>query len=114
MNWTDLKAMMMFSHTLDFCWLNIKERYLMAAGFPIGSSIEDYLLPRQDVLLVGSAVTTSEHQGHSKPPLTVTLRQLGPFDPPVVIALPALLRDRSPKIEFEGGPRRPTPDLDHD
>jgi len=64
--------------------------HLLAAGFRRGSKIESFLLPDQSDLLVGSSVLTPD-QAESSSGVILPLRRLRPFDPPVVIALPALL-----------------------
>jgi AraC family transcriptional regulator len=66
---------------------------LMAAGFPADSTVTQYLLPSPNELLVDAV--SLPRQFSQSPPQTIdlTLRPLGAFDPPILIALPSLLRE---------------------
>jgi AraC family transcriptional regulator len=64
--------------------------HLLAAAFASDAVETDYLAPRQQDLLVGSAVV-SRRVGAERPTVRLTLRRCTEFDPPILIALPALL-----------------------
>jgi hypothetical protein len=65
----------------------------MAAGFPADSTVIQYLLPSPNELLVDAVSRSSEFSQAPPHPIDLILRPLGRFDPPILIALPSLLRD---------------------
>jgi len=65
---------------------------LMAAGFPANSNGISYLLPSPDDVLVASTPLACETlEGGTLQVHDLTLRPVGPFDPPILTALPILL-----------------------
>jgi AraC-like DNA-binding protein len=64
--------------------------YLMAAALPNAGSALEHLLPGPGILVAGTdpVVITSPHERHVR---TLVMRPLGPMDPPLLTALPALL-----------------------
>jgi AraC-like DNA-binding protein len=71
---------------------------LMAAGFPADSTVMQYLLPSSNELLVGAVSLSGELSEAPPHTIDLILRPLGTFDPPILIALPSLLRDDWPRL----------------
>ncbi|MCI0590244.1 MAG: hypothetical protein L0Y67_01320, partial [Gammaproteobacteria bacterium] len=66
--------------------------HVLAAAFPLASDVLQYLLPPQECVLVTSSVLVRKAPSADVSPPDLSLRQLSPLDPPILIALPVLLR----------------------
>jgi AraC family transcriptional regulator len=70
---------------------NDRPPFLMAAGFPAHSNCINYLLPSAADVLVASTPLSTDVSGGPVLAHDLVLRPLGPFDPPILTALPILL-----------------------
>ena len=74
--------------------------HVFAAAFPQTSDPLTYLLPDSSAVLVGAGQRPLVLRGGApQAPVDVALRRMRPTDPPILVALPALL--------FGGGDARP-------